>query len=159
MKSQPLSQLFQATILTINLVALCGAVEARQDVDLPGGGGIERPTPDPLPEVPSVTVQTFLRGDVNDDGAVDLSDSISTLGYLFSGTDEPACFAAAKATGSAGELNITDAVFIFTWLFSGGDDPPPPTPSAGTYPAADCGPDPLGEEGLGCLTPAEKCSQ
>ena len=103
--------------------------------------------------------QVFVRGDANSDGQINLTDGISILGHLFIGNAEPACFAAAKATGSPGGLNITDAVFIFTWLFAGGDDPPPPTPSAGTYLAADCGPDPLGEEGLGCLTPAAKCRQ
>ena len=107
----------------------------------------------------SEPVTTFVRGDANSDGQINLTDGISILGYLFSGTAEPACFAAAKATGSPGGLSITDPVFIFTWLFSSGDDPPPPTPSAGSYLAADCGPDPVGEAGLGCLTPAAKCSQ
>ncbi|MCZ6539724.1 MAG: hypothetical protein O6922_07865 [Chloroflexi bacterium] len=110
-------------------------------------------------DCPPCPAARFVRGDANSDGQINLTDGISILGHLFVGDAEPACFAAAKTTGSPGGLIITDAVFIFTWLFSGGDAPPPPTPSAATYLSADCGPDPLGEEGLGCLTPAAKCSQ
>src|SRR5262245_34817236 len=61
----------------------------------------------------------FRRGDTNSDGAVDLSDGVGTLGFLFLGSSPPACRDAADADDN-GVLELTDAVFTFGFLFSGG---------------------------------------
>ena len=88
----------------------------------------------------------FIRGDSDGSGRVDITDSVSTLGYLFLGTREPLCFDAADSNDDA-RIDIGDAVFVLNWLFGDGPDPPPPGGlSCGTDPTADTFPE--------CLTAA-----
>jgi len=68
----------------------------------------------------------FRRGDANGDGAMDLADGITILGYLF-GTSIIDCFDAADANDD-GSLNIADAIATLSALFSGGPNPPTPGP-------------------------------
>ena len=82
---------------------------------------------------------TFVRGDANRDGTVDLSDSIRTLLYLFRGV-AITCEDAADADDNEA-LEITDAIYGLDFLFRGGPFPPAPFPQAGYDPAGD---------GLGC---------
>ncbi len=72
----------------------------------------------------------FIRGDANNDGVVDLSDSVFVLGYLF-GSDaaEPACADAADANDS-GSLDISDSIYLLNFLFNGGPGLPAPGSSA-----------------------------
>jgi hypothetical protein len=78
-------------------------------------------------------------------GAVDLSDAVAILQWLFLGAAAPPCLAAANSNGD-GTVDMSDAVCLLSFLFLGG--PPPASP----FPA--CG---LGElesdEALGCETP------
>ena len=88
----------------------------------------------------------FIRGDSDGSGRVDITDSVSTLGYLFLGSREPLCFDAADSNDDAG-IDIADPVFVHNGLFGGGPDPPPPGGlSCGTDPTADTFPE--------CLTAA-----
>ena len=89
----------------------------------------------------------FHRGDVNNDGNLDLSDGVSVLSFLFTGGATPSCKETADADNS-GEVDISDGVYLLRFLFLGG---PPPT-DPGPPPEA-CGqdPDPAGSPGdLGC---------
>ncbi|MDO8559659.1 MAG: hypothetical protein Q7S23_01295 [bacterium] len=70
---------------------------------------------------------SFRRGDSNTDGAVDISDSVNTLGYLFTGGGRVDCADAADANDS-GDLDISDPIFTLGWLFLGTTDPPAPGP-------------------------------
>ncbi|MBN1419590.1 MAG: right-handed parallel beta-helix repeat-containing protein [Planctomycetes bacterium] len=79
---------------------------------------------DDLPEV------QFIRGEVNGEGRVDLSDAVTILGYLFLGSAEPSCLKSAD-TDDSGDLNLTDAVFLLGHLFLGGPQPPTPYPACG----------------------------
>jgi hypothetical protein len=76
----------------------------------------------------------FRRGDSNSDGAFDLADAVTTLGYLFLGGQEPGCLAAADVDDDD-QLEITDPIRLLRWLFLAGEPPAPPR---------DCGPDPDG---------------
>ncbi len=76
----------------------------------------------------------FLRGDVNNDGRVDLSDSIWALEWQFRGGPAPPCLAAGDANGDGG-TDISDAIFILLFLFQGGRPVPPPYPECGLAPA------------------------
>jgi hypothetical protein len=89
-----------------------------------------------LPEI-----STFIRGDSNGDGSVNLSDAERTLGHLFLGTRSPACYDAADANDD-GAIDITDALRTLTFLFLGGEAIPPPYPAPG---------EDLTEDLLGCL--------
>ena len=72
---------------------------------------------------------TFVRGDANASGRVDLSDAIYILGFLFLGNPtEMACLDSADidATGS---VDLTDAIYLLHHLFLGGREPPAPYPA------------------------------
>ena len=89
----------------------------------------------------------FHRGDANDDGALNITDGIYVLNYLFLGGEAPACAETADANDD-GVVNITDGIFLLNYLFLGGPAPADPGP-----PEAPCGPDPAGSPGdLGCET-------
>jgi hypothetical protein len=88
----------------------------------------------------------FLRGDVNGDKNVNLSDGLSLLGFLFQSGLEPSCMQAAD-TNSDGAFNISDPVFLLNHLFRGGPGPATPYPECGFPP----GPSPFACAGdTGC---------
>jgi hypothetical protein len=83
----------------------------------------------------------FVRGRINADDRIDLSDAVALLSYLFLGGVAPACLDAADANDS-GTLDLSDPVSLLNFLFLGGPSPPPPYPKPGADPTAD---------GLECL--------
>jgi hypothetical protein len=72
---------------------------------------------------------TFRRGDTNADGAVDISDGVKVLVWLFAGAGEPSCLDAAD-TDDNEEHQITDAIYLLQYLFLAGMAPPAPGPDA-----------------------------
>ncbi len=90
---------------------------------------------------------TFIRGDANFDGKVDLSDSIFLNNYLFKGGSSPGCDDAAD-TNDDGKIDISDSIYLNNFLFLGTGSPPPaPYPDLGVDPTVDgigCGPDGAG---------------
>jgi len=84
----------------------------------------------------------FRRGDTDDNAAVELTDAVRILGFLFQGGETPGCFDAADADDN-GRIELTDAVRILGFLFQGTAPPPPPGP-------VECGADPLPADELGC---------
>ena len=91
--------------------------------------GVEDSPPPPPPT-------EFIRGDSNSSGAVDISDGVFTLGFLFRSERMPSCLESADANGDGG-LDISDAVFLFQYLFSGGGEPAGPFPDCGISDEAD----------------------
>jgi hypothetical protein len=83
--------------------------------------------------------QWFIRCDTNRDGACDIADAISLLGYLFLGLT-CSCLDACDCNDD-GSVDIGDAIYKLALLFGGGPLPPSPYP--------ECGPDPTAD-GLGC---------
>ncbi len=79
--------------------------------------------------------QWFIRGDVNEDGAVELSDVVDCYNNPSFSCDD------AADVNDDGVLNSTDCDYLLAYLAGGGPPPPPPFP--------DCGPDPTAD-GLGC---------
>lgn len=86
-------------------------------------------------------VPTFMRGDANRDGAVDLADAISILGSLFSSAGPLECPDAGD-TNDDGEFNVADAVRLLDHLFQSGP------PLAAPFSEANVDPTP---DSLGCL--------
>ena len=80
--------------------------------------------------------KSFVRGDVNFDEKLDLSDAIFILSYLFLGGPPPRCEDAAD-TNDKGTLDITDAVYLLNHLFLGNAAPPAPYPVEGMDPTED----------------------
>ncbi len=72
---------------------------------------------------------TFVRGDANADGALDLSDAVRVLLGLFAGAAAQ-CPDAHDANDS-GNLDIADAIFILAHLFASGPDMALPYPLPG----------------------------
>ena len=97
----------------------------------------------------------LVRGDANSDGAINLTDGVIPLLYLFSGGSEPACMDSADSNDT-GAIEITDAIIVFSWLFSGGNAPAAPSPASPGYLSTDCGED-ITEDGLGCESGAITC--
>jgi hypothetical protein len=86
----------------------------------------------------------FVRGDANDDGAVNISDPVHTLGHLFAGDASLDCEDAADANDD-GEVNISDPIATLGRLFLGDGFLPPPSRSPGVDPTRDelgCRPQP-----------------
>src|SRR5690606_20481805 len=81
------------------------------------------------------SVPTFVRGEVNGDANIDLSDGVAILGYLFLGTAGPTCLDAADVDDS-GQVNLADPVALLNHLFQGTSAPPPPYPEPGVDPTA-----------------------
>ncbi|MEM7232747.1 MAG: dockerin type I repeat-containing protein [Planctomycetota bacterium] len=73
---------------------------------------------------PSIPI---LRADANGDGAVDVSDPIALLHWLFLGGKPTSCYDAADANDD-GKIDLSDAVFALDALFQGG----PLSPGWGT---------------------------
>lgn len=78
----------------------------------------------------------FVRGDVDDNGSISISDAISILRYLFLGGTPPRCHDAAD-TSDDGKIDISDAGQILNYLFQAGDYPLPPGPRPGLDPTLD----------------------
>jgi hypothetical protein len=84
----------------------------------------------------------FIRGDVNADTKVDISDPISIIMFLFRSGGEPVCLDSADANDD-GTVNLADPVTILVYLFQGSSPPPEPFPTPGPDPTPDpvcCGP-------------------
>jgi hypothetical protein len=85
----------------------------------------------------------FLRGDVDQNGRLDITDPIRIFGALFAGGQEPGCAEAADANDS-GKVDISDGIYLLSFLFQGGPPPKAPFP--------DCGLDPLDTGTLSCAS-------
>jgi DNA-binding beta-propeller fold protein YncE len=85
--------------------------------------------------------EPFMRGDVERNGQLNITDAVSILGFLFLGDDAPVCLDAADVDDS-GRIVISDAVFLLGFLFNAGSPPRPPHPEPGC--------DPSGPDGMFC---------
>ncbi len=78
---------------------------------------------------------TFIRGDSNGDGNVQILDAIISLTYLFL-DGETTCLEALDVDDNA-DVNMADPIFLLTFLFSGGGPIPSPYPTCGDDPTPD----------------------
>lgn len=79
----------------------------------------------------------FVRGDVNLDGTVMISDAVMILNHLFAATPPTLACEKAADLDDCGNINISDAVYTLFFLFSGGPAPQSPYPSCGPDPSLD----------------------
>ncbi len=70
-------------------------------------------------------VASFICGDVNNDGTVNVLDIIFLIDYKFKGGPAPAILASADVN-SDGSINVLDIIFLIDFKFKGG--PPPNCP-------------------------------
>jgi hypothetical protein len=76
-------------------------------------------------EPAEVVGNPFRRGDINNDGAQNISDPSFLLSFLFKGGPAPTCDNAADVDDS-GVIDLTDAIALFNYLFRGMAQPAPP---------------------------------
>jgi len=69
----------------------------------------------------------FRRGDVNSDGATNVTDAIGILRYLFQGAGEPPCLASADVDAN-GLVKAEDALLLLQYLFQAAASIPSPGP-------------------------------
>ncbi len=72
----------------------------------------------------------FLRGDVDGDSQVLITDAVLVLQFLFSGGAAPACFDAADVNDS-GSIDLADPIGLLGYLFIFTNPPAYPWPSSG----------------------------
>jgi hypothetical protein len=108
-----------------------------------GGAGLSGPEVHSLDEFNALTpAPLFLRGDVNWDENLDISDGISILNGLFLSDEELGgpeyvdCPDAADANDD-GELDISDAIRLISYLYLGGNVPPAPVVAVDADPTLD----------------------
>ena len=68
------------------------------------------------------TIPTYVCGDANDDDAVDISDAVYLIAYIFSGGGAPNPLLAGDAN-CADAVDISDVVYLIAYIFSGGAAP------------------------------------
>ena len=78
----------------------------------------------------------FLRGDVNDDASLNISDAVNLLSFLFLAGVEPPCLDAADANDD-GQINVSDPSAILNSLFTGTGPLPAPALDQGVDPTPD----------------------
>jgi hypothetical protein len=70
----------------------------------------------------SLTVQSYVCGDANGDGDVNVSDAVYLIEYIFKSGPPPDPLPAGDADGN-GDVNIADAIYLINYIFKSG--PPP----------------------------------
>ena len=78
----------------------------------------------------------FLRGDCNQDGAVDLGDALRNLFVLF-GNEEPSSCPDACDANDDEALDVSDTIALLNYLYAQGRAPPEPFTEPGVDPAGD----------------------
>jgi len=74
----------------------------------------------------------FMRGDANFDQALDISDPVTILWTKFlEASDAPIQCDDAADSNDDGVVDISDAIYIFSYLYLGGPRPPAPFPGTG----------------------------
>jgi hypothetical protein len=69
-----------------------------------------------------LSVESYVRGDVNHDSNIDVGDVVYLINYLFKGGFPPLPFFSGDANDDA-DVNVGDVVFLVNYLFRGGPSP------------------------------------
>ncbi len=89
---------------------------------------VAAPVPAPVPgHHPRLTFRKpqFVRGDINVDGRIDISDALKALFFLFQGETTLNCRAAADLNDDL-KVDLTDPIYLLEFMFNGKDRPPAP---------------------------------
>ncbi|MHC4934675.1 MAG: dockerin type I repeat-containing protein [Planctomycetota bacterium] len=82
---------------------------------------------------------SFIRGDTNGDGTVNLPDAIFLLATLFAGGPSTAgTCPGANDVNSDGLIHLADAIYLLNHLFAAGAAPNAPFPACGSLTDVDC---------------------
>ncbi len=93
-----------------------------------GGAGTIYPTTHPLTATVVAASEIFIRGDTNRDGAVDITDGLTLLQYLFLGQGVSVPCLDACDVDDNGAVNLADALRVLYTLFEPSQTAPPAHP-------------------------------
>lgn len=82
----------------------------------------------------------FVRGEVNNDGQIDIGDPIAALNFMF--LSKPVDCWDAVDINDSGTLDLADPILLLMYQFADGEPPAPPFPEPG--------PDPTPDDPYGC---------
>jgi len=85
--------------------------------------------------VAPLAASDFVRGDVDTNGRIEISDPIALLDFFFVGVGRALPCRDAGDANDDGESNISDAVWLLSFLFIGGPPPAAPFPECGADPS------------------------
>lgn len=103
-------------------------IRVRQDNS---GGDYNAVNETPVVVQSDVVESFFMRGDVDGNGSISIADTIRILNELFdAGAPEQECQAAFD-TNADEAIDLSDGVFLLTYLFNGGAAPSAPFPVCG----------------------------
>ncbi len=111
------------------------ALSAEEIEDLAESIEIDPGPGDPGPGDPEPAVPQFVRGDMDGNGFLNLTDAVFILNFLFLGGATPSCFEACDVDNN-GILQLTDGIFMLNFLFLGGEAIPAPRDRCGPDPAS-----------------------
>lgn len=94
---------------------------------------------------------SFIRGDVNSDGKMDIADPINVVNYLFRKGPAPSCADSADANDDA-NIDVTDVMLMINHQFRAGAAPAAPFPGCGRDGDLE------DNDGLGCDNDTQDCS-
>ncbi len=110
---------FESQIITVNF-------DATDMEDGTYGGQVSIVTNDPElgdATIPvSLSISSFVCGDANGSGDIDIADGVYLINYVFKGGAAPIPLAAGNSNGDA-DVNIADAVYIINFVFNSGAAP------------------------------------
>lgn len=89
---------------------------------------------DGLGDVCDRVAARFVRGDVEADGQIGISDAIRILCFVFDPGEERPIYEGCRDAADVddnGSLQVTDAILLLGYLFLGGEEPSAPFPEAG----------------------------
>jgi len=78
------------------------------------------------------TGSDFIRGEVVNDGSLNLLDVTQLLLFMFDSSQEPSTCLDSMDVNDDGMSNIADAISLLEYLFQGGSNPPTPSGSCGS---------------------------
>ncbi len=134
-------------------VEFCDGIDGTQSVPINNTVVIQNESVSPDGQISTEIVvpadSLFVRGEVNNDGNIDIADLVFMLAFLFSQGEVPTCLDAAD-TDDDGILTITDPLFLALYIFLQGLPPPAPFPVCGLEPLPDT-------DELTCLGPVALC--
>lgn len=66
---------------------------------------------------------SFYFGDADFSGAIDISDAVFLISYIFSGGPAPSPIRLVGDANCSGDIDISDAVYLVSYIFAGGPAP------------------------------------